>query len=114
MTANDLFSYAEQRRNRKLKQVEENAAYRDPTFRREALQILARFDMDGIDFTGEDFRMRCELHALTLHHPNAWGAFISSLKRSGRIVETGEWRKMKGKKSNGRRTPVYRVKNNEI
>lgn len=54
--------------------------------------------------TGEDIR-----HAIKElpSHPNAWGALVNTLLKDELIYPTGDYRAMKDKTSNGRRTPVY-------
>lgn len=58
--------------------------------------------------TGEDIRaelMRFGLRAP--RHPNVWGALFNTLTRRGVLVATGEYRPMRSKSSNGRKTGVY-------
>jgi hypothetical protein len=65
--------------------------------------------MKGQKVTGEDIRLACEARDLRPHHHNAWGAFISWLKRQRVIVGTGTYVNMKGPRSNARKTEVYQV-----
>jgi hypothetical protein len=60
--------------------------------------------------TGEDIRLACEARNIKPHHHNAWGAFISSLKRQGVLAPTGKWVNMRGPKSNARKTELYHVR----
>lgn len=58
--------------------------------------------------TGEGVRALVEPIAGSPHHHNAWGALTAQLGRKGFLIQTGAWVPMRGAKSNGRRTPIYR------
>lgn len=80
-----------------------------------ALAAAAMRKMDvGTTGIGEDFRfMLKERGVPEPKHPNVIGAFIATMKRRGALVETGEYRPMRGAKANGRRSPVYSLQNPE-
>lgn len=68
----------------------------------------------GTEGIGEDFRFLLKDHGVPDPvHPNAFGALINTMKRRGVLVETGEYRPMRGAKANGRRSPVYLLQNPE-
>ena len=60
--------------------------------------------------TGEDLRVIVAAVVGNPKHHNHWGAIILALLKEGILVETGEYRAMKGEKSHGRRTQVLRTK----
>lgn len=73
----------------------------------DALEACQRLP-NGEVGTGEDIRARLLEGGLRPpRHPNVWGALLLALTRRGIIAPTGEYRPMKVKTSNGRRTPVY-------
>ena len=65
--------------------------------------------MTDDELTGEDIRLACEAAGVKPHHNNAWGAFILSLVRDGRLEATGRYRPMRAAGSHGRETKVYRT-----
>ena len=91
-------------RNEALDRVFSNAS---EDWKARALRVV--LSMRGQRVTGEDVRLACEALGIRPHHHNAWGAFISSLRRSGKLMPTGEYVNMRGAKSNARKTEVYRV-----
>ena len=95
---------AQQDKNAALAQVAENAG---PEFYQAVVDLLQNFN--GSLVTGEDIRIHCEARQIKPHHHNAWGAAISKLVKRGLIEETGDYRPMRGRKSHGRKTQVYRV-----
>jgi len=76
---------------------------------KEGAMRLIRQRFRGCEVTGEDFRFICEAAGLFPHHPNAWGALTLSMKRSGLLRETGQWRSPRDPKSHARPTRVYTV-----
>ncbi len=58
-------------------------------------------------FTGEDIRLQLGFSVGQPHHPNAWGALVSTLIKRKIIKPTGEYRAMKDENSHARKTPVY-------
>ncbi len=74
---------------------------------RELAQELVR-SLSG-EVTGEDVRLACERDGIVPHHHNAWGAAVARMVRLKYLVPTGEWVPMTGNRSNGRRTPMYRM-----
>jgi hypothetical protein len=54
--------------------------------------------------TGEDIR---HLVSELPSHPNAWGGLIARVLKDELIYPTGDYRPMKDKSSNARKTPVY-------
>ena len=99
----DLFSAAE-RRDEALERVTENAG---PDFAEKVRRYVLGLPRDA-EFTGEDIRLAMEAAGEHPHHHNAWGGITSRMVTSGLLVKTGEWRKMRGPRSNARSTPVYR------
>ena len=95
---------AKEKRDEALALVSENAG---PDFFQSVVNLLQNFN--GSLLTGEDIRMYAETRHIKPHHHNAWGATTSKLIRSGMLEETGQYRSMRGPKSNSRKTPVYRV-----
>ena len=58
--------------------------------------------------TGEDIKEQLLQAGLRApRHPNVWGALFNTLTRRGVLVATGEFRPMRAKSSNGRKTSVY-------
>ncbi len=100
----DLFA-AREARDEALTRVSSNAG----DWTTQARVAFLRAFLGGWEGTGEDIRLTLTRLGLTApHHHNAWGAFVSGLRKSGWIVPTGEWRNMKGEKSHARETKVYR------
>jgi hypothetical protein len=72
-----------------------------------AASEMARLE-PGVTGIGEDFRrILLERGVPPPKHPNAVGAFISTMVRRGYLRPTGEYRAMRDPKSNGRKSPVY-------
>ena len=63
----------------------------------------------GAEVTGEDLRRMAGKLGIRPHHPNAWGAAINVLVRSGQLVKTGQYVQMTDPRSHARETKVYRV-----
>jgi hypothetical protein len=70
-------------------------------------QALARFAALPVGWTGlsELWRVFWDLKPPS---PNCWGGFISYLKKTGRVVATGERRMMATPRSHNRKTDVLR------
>ena len=66
--------------------------------------------MTGREVTGEDIRIDCATAGITPSSPNAWGAIVNLLVRSGVLVKTGRYRQMKDPKSHARETKTYIVR----
>lgn len=82
--------------------AQENAGWMDEAIR--ACHSLPNGELG----TGEDIRAQLLLAGLRPpRHPNVWGALFNTLTRRGVIVATGEFRPMRAKSSNGRKTSVY-------
>lgn len=127
-TATWLGAYMAARRDRRPMEQEEDAFVEQLTFE-DALanreKVLAEVAADNSGWmaaaieatqklpngevgTGEDIRRTLLDGGLRPpRHPNVWGALLNALGRRGIITPTGEYRPMKSKSSNGRRTPVY-------
>jgi len=95
---------AEDRRDKALAQVEDNAG---PTWTELAHEEVRKLDPRRC-WTGEQIRLHIEDICGKPHHHNAWGAIISSAVKADVLQATGEWRKMQTPKSHARKTPVYR------
>jgi len=63
----------------------------------------------GTLVTGEDIRVGCEARGISPHHPNAWGAAANHAVKQQLLIDTGQRRQMRLKKSHARRTPLYRI-----
>ena len=90
------------------------------THRDEALERVSRTaftaavkdvveSMSGQRVTGEDIRVECACRGVVPHHPNAWGAAINSMVRKNLLIFDNEYKQMKSASSHARKTPVYRV-----
>ena len=102
----DLFgkSAAEQERDMAFAAV----AARGGTWRNRALAALSL--IRGFAGTGEDIRIKLLMQGLAQpHDQHAWGEFINAAKRLGKLDPTGQYRKMRTKKSHARKSEVYRV-----
>lgn len=58
--------------------------------------------------TGEVLRQYCEAHDLHPHHHNAWGGWISGLRKQGILERVGHTL-MSRPSSHSRENPVYRM-----
>ena len=85
-----------------LKQVGSHSG----TFMERAMAALDALESGSV-VTGEDIRFSCTEKKIAPHHPNAWGALISSAVKKGLIRETGRWVPMRDVRSKARRTPEY-------
>lgn len=102
----DLFSILE-RKDAVLKQVSDNAgSWMDDVLAAAAQLAVER---QGEIVTGEGVRALVEPLIGPPGHHNAWGAAISNLVRKRYLIQTGRWVPMRAAKSNGRRTPEYRL-----
>lgn len=99
----DLFE-ARSRRARALRQVVDHAG---SDFVEGVRRVVAALEPG--EYTGEDIRMACGAHGVVAHDPHAWGGVVDGLRKAGLLHATGEWRPMRGPKSNARRTPVYLI-----
>jgi hypothetical protein len=70
-------------------------------------QALAEFDKLKPGWEGLSELWRC-FWDLKSPSPNCWGGFVSYLKKTGRVVATGERRKMVTPRSHNRKTDVLR------
>lgn len=106
MSLGPLFDCGEQLRDSAIAQVMENAG---ESWQLAATQLV-RLRLAGQEVLAEDWRLLCEEHGITPHHPNAWGGLTNSLVRAGVIVDTGRIGKSKDPRSHARRQPVWRVR----
>lgn len=98
-------------RDAALTQVGDNAESAN-SFMSRGLREIDR--LPAGEWTGEEVREYLTRLYVAPHHPNAWGALIAKAVRDGLLVTTGERRAMRGPRSHGRRTDVYRVGNGVI
>ena len=100
----DLFA-ARASRDEAMTRVSSNAG----DWTSQARAAFSRAFSAGWEGTGEDIRIAMtRLGVPQPHHHNAWGPFVLGLRKSGWLSPTGEWRPMRGEKSNARETKVYR------
>jgi hypothetical protein len=100
----DLFGdEAVVRRNRALRQVSEHAG---SEFTDAVTSVVAT--LRG-EWTGEQIRIHCEAVGVIPHHHNAWGAVVNALLRNKVLIDTGRVTRMRGPKSNARKTTIYRI-----
>ena len=62
------------------------------------------------EITGEDIRILATEAGIVPTHPNAWGAAINALIKSGDLWPTEEYRQMAIKSSHARMTRVYIIR----
>ena len=70
-----------------------------------AMRAIVRLPI-GWTGLGEDVREHVINAVGGPHHPNAWGALIMSALRQQLLFKTGQWKKMRAKKSHARMSPV--------
>lgn len=63
----------------------------------------------GETVLAETWRQTCLDHGVTPHHPNAWGALTSTLRKRGIIRDTGEFRIAKSVKNHGHTYRLWHV-----
>ena len=103
----DDFDTPEARRDRGLALVKEASERRANWFGR-ALMVIVALDRDWTG-TGEDIRLDYLDHRLEpAHSAHVYGSLVSQAVKRGLLARTGERRKMRGERSNGRMTDVYR------
>lgn len=101
----DLFELAEARRRRDAGLARVSAA--NALWLERCFVVASKFMEGGHQATGEEIRFHCQQIVGRPTHPNAWGALINLLIRSGKIRPTGTHRPMRAKTSHARSTPVY-------
>lgn len=87
----------------------ERAVQRDPTLVDRVRAVVRATHHAGDEVTGEDVRLQCVAAGVDAEHPNAWGAVVNALVRSGQLEDTGRMKHMETERSHARRTPIYRV-----
>jgi hypothetical protein len=80
---------------------------RSGDFIEHGLQAIQTISADEV--TGEELRAELEGRGIRPHHHNAWGALTMTAIRQGLLAPTERFRNMRGPKSHGRMTRVYRV-----
>jgi hypothetical protein len=106
MSLGPLFEQGEALRDQGIAQVLEAAGGRW----QDAATGLIQECLAGQEVLAEDWRLLCEEHGITPHHPNAWGGLTHSLVSAGVITDTGRLSKSRDPRSHARRQPVWRVR----
>lgn len=89
-----------------IRQVLENAG---DSFVDRACSLIKEIH-SGEVILAETWRHTCLEHGVIPHHPNAWGALTSSLRKRGIIRDTGHFRIAKSVKNHGHTYRLWQVK----
>jgi hypothetical protein len=100
----DFGSFAEKRRDYKLKQVIRNTP---PGWSKRFYEKALEQPRLKEPFSAEDFRLFVQPVIGNPHNHNAWGAHWRNLVELGWVVPSGQWKHMEGPLSNARATFTY-------